>query len=139
MALSEYEKLVLQQMEEELRREDPELASQLSRPASRPRRQEGDEMAQVTHGHTWSPRRLALGISCTVAGLIVLVSALSLGHGIWTVVAAVIGFVLMLAGVLVAMSSPKGNASKGQEKKGLPNGWAAFIADQERRWDERRG
>lgn len=128
MALSDYEKHVLEQMEEEFRRADPAFASEMEKPIEEP------------PSGPLSPRRIALGAVLALSGLGVLVGAVSLGYSIWSILLGVLGFVFMVAGVWYAISSPKGGegahlAPRAPKPEG---GWAGFIRDQERRWEERR-
>ncbi len=127
MALSDYEKQVLEQMEEEFRRADPAFASQMESPIE---------------DHTplrLSPRRIAAGALLAVVGLIVLVAAVSLGYSIASILLGVVGFILMVGGVWFAISSPKGIGVPSPKKKvkRQQSSWASFLADQERRWQER--
>ena len=132
MALTEYEKKILEQMEASLREEDPALASQMSAPAA----EEEDEPARGPR----APRRIALGLTGAVLGMVVLVAAVSLGYSILSILLGVAGFALTVAGILYALSRPgassSGSAERGAEKG---SGWNSFIQDQERRWDDRRG
>ena len=135
MALTEYEKKILEQMEASLREEDPALASQMSAPAV----EEDPEPARGPR----APRRIALGLTGAVLGMVVLVAAVSLGYSILSILLGVAGFALTVAGILYALSRP-GTSSEsadessehGTDKSG---GWNSFIQDQERRWDDRRG
>ena len=77
MALTEYEKKILEQMEASLREEDPALASQMSTPAA----EEEDEPARGPR----APRRIALGLTGAVLGMAVLVAAGSLGYSILSI------------------------------------------------------
>ena len=72
MALTEYEKKILEQMEASLREEDPALASQMSAPVSE------EPESKAAEGPR-APRRIALGLTGAVLGMIVLVAAVSLG------------------------------------------------------------
>ena len=65
MALTEYEKKILEQMEASLREEDPALASQMSAPAA-------EEETEPARGPR-APRRIALGLTGAVLGMVVLV------------------------------------------------------------------
>lgn len=144
MALSDYEKQVLEQMEEELRRGDPDLVSHMSG---------GEDWS----GHATSsssilstritPKRIACGILLVVVGLGVLVGAVSLGYSQASILLGVLGFVLMVGGVLYAMgtsfrrskkSSSEGKSPRSSRTKDGWSGWQTFLEDQERRWDERR-
>lgn len=128
MALSDYEKQVLEQMEEEFRRADPAFASQMETPIEEP-----------VSGRL-SPRRIAAGAVVAVSGLIVLVAAVSLGYSIVSILLGVLGFILMVGGIWFAISSPKGaparKPAKGRGSR-QASAWARFLEDQERRWRER--
>ena len=134
MALTEYEKKILEQMEASLREEDPALASQMSAPAA-------EEEAEPARGPR-APRRIALGLTGAVLGMVVLVAAVSLGYSILSILLGVAGFALTVAGVLYALSRPGGRASvtekSASDKKNESGGWDSFIQDQERRWDNRK-
>ncbi len=132
MALTEYEKKILEQMEASLREEDPALASQMSAPAA----EEEDESARGPR----APRRIALGLTGAVLGMVVLVAAVSLGYSILSILLGVAGFALMVAGILYALSRPGASSSQSAERGAdKSSGWNSFIQDQERRWDDRRG
>ena len=135
MALTEYEKKILEQMEASLREEDPALASQMSAPVS-------DELESEAPAAPRGPRRIALGLTGAVLGLSVLVAAVSLGYSVLSILLGVAGFVLTVAGVLYALSRPGGKASvtekSASDKKNESGGWDSFIQDQERRWDNRK-
>lgn len=129
MALSDYEKQVLEQMEAEFRRADPELASEMAK-----------SVDPDAPSGSLSPRRIALGAVIAVAGLAVLVGAVSLGYSLWSILLGVLGFVLMVLGVWLAVSTKKaeGGAPKNRAGAGGTGAWARFIEDQERRWQNRR-
>lgn len=135
MALTEYEKKILEQMEASLREEDPALASQMSAPAV-------EEETEPARGPR-APRRIALGLTGAVLGMVVLVAAVSLGYSILSILLGVAGFALTVAGILYALSRPGAPSSeladessaRGADKS---SGWSSFIQDQERRWDDRR-
>ena len=136
MALTEYEKKILEQMEASLREEDPALASQMSAPAA-------EEEEEPAHGPR-APRRIALGLTGAVLGMVVLVAAVSLGYSILSILLGVAGFALTVAGILYALSRPGSQTDEQGEdssasKAGKSSGWNSFIQDQERRWDDRRG
>ena len=136
MALTEYEKKILEQMEASLREEDPALASQMSAPVS-------DELESEAPAAPRGPRRIALGLTGAVLGMIVLVAAVSLGYSVLSILLGVAGFALTVAGVLYALSRPGVKASATEksaaDKKNESGGWDSFIQDQERRWDNRKG
>ena len=70
MALSEQERQILEQMERELRREDPDLASTLSAQA---------QTVQRPGRKGYSPRRVATGIVIALVGLILPLVGISVG------------------------------------------------------------
>ena len=135
MALTEYEKKILEQMEASLREEDPALASQMSAPAA----EEEDEPARGPR----APRRIALGLTGAVLGMVVLVAAVSLGYSILSILLGVAGFALTVAGILYSLSRPGASLESADESSehgaDKRSGWNSFIQDQERRWDDRRG
>ena len=135
MALTEYEKKILEQMEASLREEDPALASQMSAPAA----EEEDEPARGPR----APRRIALGLTGAVLGKVVLVAAVSLGYSILSILLGVAGFALTVAGILYALSRPGASSSQSADESSergaeKGSGWNSFIQDQERRWDDRQ-
>jgi len=85
MALSADEQRLLDQLEESLRAEDPDLARKLE-----------------THSESPTPRRWAIVIACFLAGLALLVVGMLVKFPI-----SVLGFLVMFAGVAVAMIRPK--------------------------------
>ncbi|QWW20700.1 DUF3040 domain-containing protein [Schaalia sp. 19OD2882] len=144
MALSDYEKQVLEEMEAELRRVDPDLAHQMSKGMEdRPSGSSvsrGEESATGGESGPLSPRRIALGVVMVAVGLAALVGAVSLGVGVTSIVLGVAAFLLMLGGVLFALrpggaGNPSSRKPRGRRQT---SAWARFIADQERRWEERR-
>ena len=135
MALTEYEKKILEQMEASLREEDPALASQMSAPAA-------EEEAEPARGPR-APRRIALGLTGAVLGMVVLVAAVSLGYSILSILLGVAGFALTVAGILYALSRPGASSSQSADESSergaeKGSGWNSFIQDQERRWDDRQ-
>ena len=136
MALTEYEKKILEQMEASLREEDPALASQMSAPVP-------DDQGSAGRARR-APRRLATGIAGAFLGMVVLVVAVSLGYSVLSIVIGVAGFALTVAGILYALARPSRQGSSSGDgaasrKKSGRGGWDSFIQDQERRWDDRKG
>ncbi|UNX55970.1 DUF3040 domain-containing protein [Georgenia sp. TF02-10] len=119
MPLSEYEQRMLQQMEQQLRSDDPKLADTL---AERPRT---------------DVRRLSLGALLFLLGLAGLVGGVATGW-VWL---GVLGFVVMLGGVLLAISGPRGSSRRagGVRRPGGPGTTSrgSFMQRQEDRWDRR--
>lgn len=135
MPLSEHEQRLLEQMERALHAEDPRLASTLRHGS----------------GRTLNGRKIFLGALGILAGLAALLG------GVITslVVLGVIGFLLMLGGVLLigaAMRTPSpptltvagssgkpGSAKSPQSRKGKPSrGSSSFMSRIEDRWRRRR-
>jgi len=85
MALSADEQRLLDQLEESLRAEDPALARKLE-----------------THSASPSPRHWAIVVACFLAGLALLVVGMLVDFRI-----SVLGFLVMFAGVAVALIRPK--------------------------------
>lgn len=150
MALSDYEKQVLEQMEAQLRKQDPDLASAMSSSAP-------DEAKPIGK---LRPRTIALGSIIAIVGLAVILGGVSLGYGIWAIVLGILGFGLMVAGVLLALrttpvdpeeaaaSGGKGDSGNGGGGRGprgprVPGGgdgqsfWSRFMEDQQKKWDTR--
>ncbi|PFG38414.1 Protein of unknown function (DUF3040) [Georgenia soli] len=120
MPLSEYEQRMLQQMEQQLRSDDPKLANTL---ADKPRP---------------NVRRLSLGVLLFLVGLGGLVGGVATGY-VWL---GVLGFLAMLGGVMLAITGPRGGATKGGGRGGVrrPGGKApsaGFMQRQEDRWNRR--
>lgn len=124
MPLSEYEQRVLQQLEQQLRSDDPRFVSQL---AAEPK---------------FGLRRLVLGVAALVLGLTMLVVGVAASQ-VWI---SVLGFVAMLGGVMLAISRPK-KGSGGQGGQGGEGGTRGpgptpegpgFMDRMEDRWDRRR-
>ncbi len=124
MALSEHEKEVLQQMEDELRHADPDLASTMSSQSA--------EWTGSPSGR-FDPRRIAAGSVLAIAGLGVVLVGVAIGSSIWTIVVGVLGFVMMVGGVMLALRTDKDRGPAGRRR----SGWSGFIAGQQDRWDGR--
>ena len=129
MPLSEYEQRVLDEMEQQLRSDDPKLARTISGGA--PRR----------------PLHVALG------GFVVLAGVGLLFAGLWNaqVWLGLIGFVAMFGGVLLVLRRPKLAGEAPQDPAadnvrpirpkrggGPRSGGAPFMQRLEERWDKRR-
>lgn len=130
MALSDREKQILAQMEAGLREEDPKLVSKIN--TALPSEPEADKESKL------SPKRVAVGSIGTIFGLAVVVAGVSLGVDIWSVVLGVVGFVIMVSGVLWALKpvttsrpSTKKADSDGEETSG-------FMDRQREQWERRR-
>lgn len=118
MALSEYEQKMLEQLEAQLRDEDPKLAESFQ------------PVRQV------SLKRLVLGIFIIVAGLGILVAAVMMTQS-WI---GIIGFVVMLAGAVYMFSGPIGSLSEATPAPRPSSGGAkeSFMSRQQELWERRR-
>lgn len=118
MALSEYEQKMLEQLEAQLRDEDPKLAESFQ------------PVRQV------SLKRLVLGIFIIVAGLGILVAAVMMTQS-WI---GIIGFVVMLAGAVYMFSGPIGSISEAAPApRPSPSGAKeSFMSRQQELWERRR-
>ncbi len=131
MPLSDNEQRLLEQMERALYAEDPKFASAM-RGAARAR-------------GTWM--RLAIGLVAVLAGLSALIF---FGVANGSLVAGVLGFLLMLAGTVYALSgrrrlpgpagvvTPEGTVRQGQRPRSRAKGGSTFMQRLEQRWDRRR-
>jgi Flp pilus assembly protein TadB len=123
MPLSEQEQRLLDEMERNLYQNDADFVSTGGSRASRP-----------------SYRAIALGSLIALAGIITLL----VGVGTRLPVIGVIGFVVMFAGVLLAVtparstraSSAKGRSRRGPAKK--PAAAGSFMNQLNDRWDRRQ-
>ena len=111
MALSDYEKQVLEEMEAQFG----------SRPASFDDHSRPNVNAEQQTGRL-SPRRVAAGALMIVAGLLVLIAAVSLGYSVISLIVGVAGFLLMV-----------GSSSSSAPKR------SSFMERQQEQWDRRSG
>ncbi len=134
MPLSEHEQKLLDQMERALYAEDPGFATQMKGAASR-----------ASRGH------LALGVLAVVVGLVVVL----LGVNLASIPVGVVGFLVMLGGVVWALSPARGKRQEGSATGGPARSGSArpaktgkrpknrqnsgsFMQRMEQRWDKRR-
>ncbi|MCW3157130.1 DUF3040 domain-containing protein [Micropruina sonneratiae] len=119
MALSEEEQRLLTQMEEALAAEDPKLASTLRGTTTRRLHRRRAAIAGVG---------FLIGIACLVGGMQVS-PALS-----------IVGFVIMLAASVVAITSWRhvGDAAASKPSVRSPQGEKAFMDKMEERWRRRQ-
>lgn len=117
MPLSEYEQRVLEQMEQQLRSDDPRLVEAITGRRSR------------------RPLNMALGVVAVIAGLGALVGGVAAGQT-WL---GIIGFLLMFAGVLLATRKAEVERATPKARKGKPAPKGkAFMDRLDDRWDDRR-
>ncbi len=135
MALSEYEKQVLQELEAEFSRDSSEAATSASKLAE----QMGKTETERARGH-FVPRYVAAGSVLAVIGLGILLAAVTLGYSLWSILLGVLGFGSMLGGIMLALHTQPSTGKKPAKRGKAPRGrsWQTFIDRQERRWDDRR-
>lgn len=132
MALSEYEKQVLAEMEQELRKQDPGLADVMA--TSLP---EQKKKQPVVKKEPLSPRKIAVGAILVAIGLATVLGGMTFAFSAWTVVFGAIGFLAMVGGVLYALAPDKDAAPteevviSSEEKK------AEREEQRRRRWENR--
>lgn len=135
MPLSDHEQQLLDQLEKQLRSEDPRFARNIS------------ETQAAATGPGFSAKRFVLGILIALAGLAATILAISLvNNSTWWLALGVVGFGLMVAGMYWAFSRPGrlgGTAAKSTptskspnpEAKGASGGFMSRIED---RWEKRQ-
>lgn len=134
MALSDYEKRVLAEMEHHLRTQDPDLADKMA--SSIPPEEAEQPKSSM------SPRRIAIGSILAAAGLGVVLIGVTVSAPWLTIALGAIGFVMMVAGVLFAISSEKTSGSdpatqmkSSSERR--PRNASSRAADRRKRWENR--
>lgn len=126
MALSEQDRQILEQLELQLREDDPALASTLSSQRS----------SKKQAKKTYAPRRVALGLVLAVLGLIIPIIGIS-ASSLWVTVAiGVVGFALMLTGVLFIAIPTVDNPDAAPKQARRSR--SSFMEKQQRKWDERK-
>lgn len=133
MALSDYEKEVLAELEAALFADkSPEAAS--THDAVR-------EFAKDTERstrRTFSPRRIAVGLILAVLGLVGLISAVTIGYSVASVLLGVASFAVSVAGVHYALHRQEiAHHKPAAPKRSGESRMKRFMDGQERRWDER--
>lgn len=129
MALSDYEKQVIAEMEKQLKAADPSLASVMTSSLPTAKREAGPD-------GRLSPRRVAIGSILAVVGLSTVVFGVTMGFGVWAVLLGALGFGLMVGGILFALKTgPKKGVAEGNKRK--PRGKKKFMEGQAERWENR--
>lgn len=118
MPLSEHEQRLLDELEQQLHAEDPKFAKAL---ASDPVR-------------SLSTRHIVIGVLVMIVGILVLLS----GVAIKLTVIGILGFLIMGAGVYVAVSRPRFSATPDASSKTGSKQKSGFMSNLEDRWEERR-
>ena len=118
MALSDYEKQVLEEMEAQFDHQPSSFRDHV---------REGTDVPRSSS--KLSPKRVAAGSLMIVAGLLILVAAVSLGYSVISLIVGVAGFLFMLGGAWYALQTPRAVRSGGKR--------SSFMQRQEERWDRR--
>lgn len=118
MALSDYEKQVLEEMEAQFDHQPSSFRDHVREDAHSPR-----------SSSKLSPKRVAVGSLMIVAGLLILVAAVSLGYSVISLIVGVAGFLFMLGGAWYALQTPR--VLRPGAKR------SSFVQSQEERWDRR--
>ena len=118
MALSDYEKQVLEEMEAQFDHQPSSFRDHVREDAHSPR-----------SSSKLSPKRVAIGSLMIVAGLLILVAAVSLGYSVISLIVGVAGFLFMLGGAWYALQTPR--VLRPGAKR------SSFMQLQEERWDRR--
>ncbi|MDO5746346.1 MAG: DUF3040 domain-containing protein [Actinomycetaceae bacterium] len=146
MALSDYEKQILEQMERQLRAEDPELGSAFdSTTGSFSAPSDTDSQSGSSPRFYSSPRLWATVFVSILLGLTLLLAGVSLFHTytILGVILAVCGFLAMLFAVTLPLNKKlavKLKARKPHQKQPQPTATQqSFMQRQEEKWDRRKG
>lgn len=119
MPLSEYEQRVLEQMEQQLRSDDPRLVE------------------AITGRRIRRPLNMAIGIVAVIAGLGALIGGVAAGQT-WL---GIVGFVIMFAGVLFASHKSEVERMPEAPRKAKPASSGrgkGFMDKLDDRWDDRR-
>ncbi|UFU04219.1 DUF3040 domain-containing protein [Ruania suaedae] len=111
---------MLEQMEQQLRSDDPKLANAISGTAVR------------------RPRNVVLGTLLGLAGVGMLVAGVATSY----VILGIVGFLAMFAGVMLAISRPRGAAAHETHESNVrplkQKTDGSFMSRLEERWDKRR-
>ncbi len=118
MPLSEHEQRLLDQLEEQLHAEDPKFAHALGSGPAR----------------SLSTRHIVIGVLVTIAGIMVLLGGVALK----VIVVGILGFLIMGAGVYIAISRPKFGGDPTAAAKSRSKQKSGFMNNLEERWEERR-
>lgn len=124
MPLSDHEQRLLDQLEAQLHAEDPKFANALATDPAR----------------SYSTRRIVVGVLVLIVGIVVLLGGVALSQGAMAVgiVVGVFGFLLMGAGVFIAVSKPKFAAAAQSAPRSSTKQKSGFMNNLEERWEERR-
>lgn len=135
MALSDEEQRILQQMEEQLRAGDPDLARQFGKSSA--------SSSTPSSSLHIPPRMWALMGVLIVVGLLLLVVGVSIPSTLASVAVALVGFACMVGGVTLPFSRKARRRLAPPSQRGLKASSSTkdgetFMERQNRRWDQRQ-
>lgn len=126
MPLSDHEQQLLDELEKQLRSEDPRFAKNIA----------SDTKSSL------SARRILLGILLAVGGIMLALFAISLGT-VWSIVLGVVAFGVLVVGGLIALTPGKSSRAAAPQRASKAGPGAAkkssFMERMEERWDRRSG
>lgn len=148
MALSDYEKQVLAELEAEFASDTTKQGASTQRAAEEfagQSRSEAQSKKTSTRRQFLSPRRIAAGGVIAVMGVIGLLAAVSLGYSTLSIALGMVSFAIVVGGIYYALHSTAAPASgidasrsaRGRSRTGSSSGLKRFMDEQARRWDER--
>lgn len=137
MALSDYEKEVLAELEAEFSADSSREAASTQKVV-----REFEKKAESRPSAVFSVRHIALGALLALAGLVGLIVAVSLGYRPLSVVTGVVSFAVIVAGCYCALhrSAPEDGRSASRSvgcSASKQSRLGNFMDAQRRRWDER--
>lgn len=134
MALSDYEKEVLAQLEQQLRSDDPELGSSFDE-----KNQQFEDAPRRVSKLNLSPRVVGVGVIAFLIGVMLLIVGVSIFQSTMVVGVgvALLGFLSMLFALTLPMNK-KASAWLRSSKGSAPQEKKTFMERQEEKWDERR-
>ncbi len=134
MPLSDHEQQLLDQLEKQLRSEDPRFARNIS------------ETQAAVSGPGFSAKRFVVGILVALLGLAATIFAISMvNQAVAWIALGVVGFGLMVAGMYWAFSRPgrigggaKGSTGAAAPKSNAKGSSGGFMSRIEDRWEKRQ-
>lgn len=148
MALSDYEKQVLAQLEQQLRDDDPELGSSFDESKQQMEAETGSSEPLGSKLNT-SPRIMGISVMAVIVGLVLLIAGVATFHKIMIagIALAVLGFLSMLFAVTLPMNKklaarfggPKNKADDMKPAQEPKREKKTFMERQEDKWDKRHG
>lgn len=143
MALSEYEKEVLAELEAEFANDTTPQGQSTRQAANEHKARPTSSPATLkttTPLLSTAPRRIALGSVIALAGLAGVLTAVSLGYSLWSVLLGVASFMVAVGGIYFALQSPKQDRPKLKvvSSQRADSALARFMARQHDRWDRRQ-